>query len=98
MMTGLPIELSKKCETEMACLTPTKAEKNAEGEMLKSRGPTQQTRCSRETNTFVCEDHHTHHHRTVSSGRHGRRHSFRLDLCHRIRPHLLVLPVHGCCQ
>lgn len=27
VMTGLPRELSRKCETEMACLTPTKAEK-----------------------------------------------------------------------
>ena len=26
-MTGLPRELSMKCETEMACLTPTEAEK-----------------------------------------------------------------------
>ena len=25
--TGLPIELSRKCETEIACLTPTKGER-----------------------------------------------------------------------
>lgn len=27
MMSGLPIELSKHCETEMACLTPTEGER-----------------------------------------------------------------------
>ena len=26
-VTGLPIELSRKCETEIACLTPTKGER-----------------------------------------------------------------------
>ena len=98
MMTGLPIVFSGNCETEMACLPQRREKENAEVEMLKSREPTQQTRCSRETNTFVCEDHHIHHRRTVSFGRRARCHSFGLDLDLRNRRHLLVLPVHGCCR
>lgn len=95
MMTGLPIEISGR---EWRALPQQREKENAEAEMLKSRGPTQQTRCSPETNTFVCEDHHTHHRRTVSSDRRGHRYSLGLGLDLRIRRHLLVLPVHGCCQ
>lgn len=94
-MTGLPIEFSRR---KWRALPQQREKENAEAEMLKSRGPTQQTRCSPETNTFVCEDHHTHHRRTVASGRRGHRHSFGLDLDRRIRRRLLVLPVRGCCQ
>ncbi len=71
-------------------------------EMLQWRGPTQQTRCSREASTSVCEDHHSHRSHVVSSGcRHGRR-----ILCLDLRRHILdrrirhlwVLPVRDCYQ
>lgn len=77
-----------------------KGRENAE--MLKVKGPTQQTKSSRRTNTFVvCEDPHTRHRHAVSFGcRRGPR-ILGLDLCHRsldrrIRRSLWVLPAHGC--